>query len=154
MKNDKQISVLNSLIEINNDRIEGYNTAAKETEEFDFKELFSALAHTSVECNEELEAEVLTLGGKPEEHTRTTGKLFRVWMDFKATITGKDRKGILSSCEQGEDVAVSVYEKVLQEESSDSLSPEQTRMVYGQYQSIKSDHDKVRTLRDMLVDAN
>ena len=33
MKNEKTIEVLNKLIIINNDRIEGYETAAKETEE-------------------------------------------------------------------------------------------------------------------------
>mgnify|MGYP006219800087 CR=1 FL=1 len=33
MKREKSIEVLNSLITINNDRIEGYETASKETEE-------------------------------------------------------------------------------------------------------------------------
>ena len=154
MKNENQISILNSLVEINNDRIEGYQTASNETDDPDLKQLFSTFMKTSQECKEELESEVLRLGGKPDEETRTTGKLFRLWMDFKAAVTGKDRKGILSSCEQGEDVAVGVYEKVLQNESSDNLSGEQTRMVYAQYQLIKSDHDRVRELRDILVDSH
>ncbi len=154
MNSENQILVLNSLIEINNDRIEGYETASKETDDPDLKQLFSTLTLTSVECKEDLESEVLKLGGKPDQETRTTGKLYRIWMDFKASVTGKDRKGILSSCEQGEDVAVRLYEKVLQNESSDNLSGEQIRMVYAQYQLIKGDHDRVRELRDILVDSH
>ena len=37
MKTEKTIDVLNSLIEINNDRIYGYETASKEVEETDLK---------------------------------------------------------------------------------------------------------------------
>ena len=33
MENEKTIGALNKLIEINNDRIEGYETASKETKE-------------------------------------------------------------------------------------------------------------------------
>ena len=106
-----QISVLNSLVEINNDRIEGYLTAFEETDDPDLKRLFQAFSHTSWECKEELESEILRLGGTPDQETRASGKLFRVWMDFKAAMTGKDRKGILNSCEQGEDVAVGVMKK-------------------------------------------
>src|SRR6187551_573087 len=135
-RRENQISVLNSLVEINNDRIEGYLTAFEETGDPDLKRLFQAFSHTSWECKEALESEVLRLGGTPDQETRASGKLFRVWMDFKAALTGKDRKGILNSCEQGEDVAVAVYEKILHEESQDVLSQEQTRMVYAQYQLI------------------
>jgi hypothetical protein len=44
MEKEKTIEVLNTLITINNDRIEGYDTAAKETDEYDLKNLFSQLA--------------------------------------------------------------------------------------------------------------
>ena len=37
MNTEKSIEILNSLIQINNDRIQGYETASKETEEVDLK---------------------------------------------------------------------------------------------------------------------
>lgn len=49
MDNEKQIEVLNSLIIINNDRIEGYKTAGAEAKETDLKMLFSDLMETSVQ---------------------------------------------------------------------------------------------------------
>jgi len=151
--NKESVSVLNKLIEINNDRIEGYHTAAKETDEAELKTLFSDLAQTSKNCNEDLIDEVNQLGGEPTEETRTTGKFFRAWMDVKAALTGKDRKAILNSCEYGEDVAVDTYRKVL-EDDSEHLSEDQKSMVRHQHKLIEADHDKVKSLRDSLVDAN
>lgn len=147
MNQEKSIEVLNTLIEINNDRIEGYETASEETEETDLKTLFSQLMKTSQKCKTELVNEVHKLGGTPIEGTRTTGKFFRVWMDVKAAITGKNRKAILNSCEYGEDVAVSTYADVLKNDIED-ITPEQQDMIEAQYTLIKADHDKVKDLRD------
>jgi uncharacterized protein (TIGR02284 family) len=152
MEKDNAIDVLNSLITINNDRIEGYERAIDETEEADLEALFAGFIKTSQNCKQELVNEVTKLGGKPAEGTRPDGKLYRVWMDLKAAVTGKDRKAILSSCEYGEDVAVHTYEKVLKDSAAD-LTPEQQSLVSSQHTKIKADHDKVRNMRDALVDA-
>jgi rubrerythrin len=53
-KKQKTIHVLNKLIISNNDRIKGYQAAAKETEEQDLKSLFTQLITTSQKCNQEL----------------------------------------------------------------------------------------------------
>lgn len=153
MENQKSIDALNTLIVINNDRIEGYETASKETEETDLKNLFEKLAQTSEECKEELVEEMEKLGGTPVEGTRVSGKFFRVWMDVKAALTGKDRKVILSSCEYGEDVAVNAYKKVLEDEAQE-LTADQLNMINEQYELIKADHDRVKSLRDSLVEVD
>ncbi len=153
MEDKKSIDVLNKLIEINNDRIEGYETASKETEETELKTLFTQLAQTSQECNGELIDEVNQLGGDPVEGTKTSGKFFRAWMDVKSALTGKDRKAILNSCEYGEDVAVNTYKKVL-ENNTDDLTEDQLAMVEEQHDMIKADHDMVKSLRDSLVETN
>ena len=152
MENEKTVEVLNTLITINNDRIEGYETAAKETEEQDLKTVFAQFSATSQKCKRELEAEVKKLGGEPAEGTRTTGKFFRVWMDVKAALTGKDRKAILNSCEYGVDVAKDTYEKVLENEV-ENLNAEQQTMLKAQHALLKTDHDKVKSMRDALVTA-
>lgn len=153
MENKKSIDVLNKLIEINNDRVEGYETASKETDEQDLKTLFDQLAQTSEQCRTELAAEVEHLGGEVIEGTKVTGKFFRVWMDVKAALTGKDRKAILNSCEFGEDAAVNTYKKVLENDAED-LTDDQLSMVQEQYALLKADHDTVRSLRDSLVESN
>ena len=149
MDNEKKIEALNSLIVINNDRIEGYKTASQEAKETDLKMLFSNLSLTSVRCREELVAEVKRLGGTPEEGTRTTGKFFRVWMDVKAAFTGNDRKTILDSCEYGEDAALDAYKGVINQDRQDVNQQEQA-MLNKHYSLLKADHDKVKELRDMI----
>ncbi|MBK7683176.1 MAG: PA2169 family four-helix-bundle protein [Bacteroidetes bacterium] len=153
MEKEKTIEVLNTLIIINNDRIEGYETAAKETNEYDLKNLFSQLASNSRRFKQELTSEVTKLGGQAEEGTKTTGKFFRVWMDVKAALTGKDRKAILSSCEFGEDNAVETYNDVLRNNLSDITAVQQT-LINAQYALIKTDHDKVKNMRDSLQEHN
>lgn len=150
MNNNKSISVLNSLITINNDRIQGYQTAIEETQDQDLKTMFNQFIQTSRNCKTDLVAAVTKLGGKPDDGTRVDGEIYRAWMDFKAMVTGKDRKAILNSCEYGEDVAVKTYEKALKDKD---LPTEYHSIVSLQFNKIKSDHDKVRRMRDALVDA-
>ncbi len=152
MEKQKTIDVLNTLITINNDRIEGYETATKETEEQDLKTLFAHLSATSKKCITELKLEVTKLGGTPAEGTLASGKFFRVWMDVKAALTGKDRKAILNSCEYGEDVAKYTYEKALKNDA-ENLSAEQETMIKVQHSLLLANHDKVKSMRDALVTA-
>lgn len=148
MKTEKTIDVLNSLIEINNDRIYGYETASKEVEETDLKMMFSSATETSIKCKAQLVAEVISLGGKQTESTTTSGKIFRIWMDFKASVTGKSRKMILDSCVFGEDAAIETYKDALAEE--EDLTSNQHMMIAEQLLLIKADHDSVKKVRDLI----
>jgi uncharacterized protein (TIGR02284 family) len=150
MEYESVINVLNTLIVINNDRIEGYETAAKETEEADLKDLFHRFGQTSQTCKTELVAAVVKLGGTPDEGTRTTGKFFRVWMDFKAFLTGKERVSILDSCEYGESVAAETYKDTIANNLHALTSQEQT-MLNAQADLLKADLNKVIALRDSLA---
>ena len=150
MENEKTIEVLNTLITINNDRIEGYETAAKETEEQDLKTLFAQFSSTSQKCKSELITEVSNLGGTAAEGTLISGKFFRVWMDVKAALTGKDRKAILNSCEFGEDAAKDIYEKAL-ENDLENLNAYQQIMIKKQLTLLVADCDKVKVMRDLAL---
>ncbi len=152
MKNEKTIEALNTLVQINNDRIEGYETAIKETKEKDLKDLFMELSRTSFKCKNALDDTILKLGGTPTESTKITGKFFRMWMDVKVALSSNDRKTILNSCEFGEDMAVETYNKVLRDNAED-LSAEQLKMVQDQFTLINADHYKVKNLRNKLVEA-
>lgn len=146
--NETTISGLNNLIQINNDRIQGYLTAAKETDDADLKEVFSEMMQTSQECRRELSQEVSRLGGTPIEGTTVSGKFYRAWMDVKAALSAKDRKAILNSCEFGEDVAVKTYEEEME---SNHLGDDVKSLVSEQYRKIKAGHDKIRSLRDQAA---
>lgn len=149
MENTKKIEVLNSLIVINNDRIEGYKTAEAEAKETDLKMLFSDLMETSVQNRKQLVEEVNRLGGTADEGTRITGKFFRVWMDVKAAFTGNDRKTILDSCQYGEDVILETYQEAMVKEHFEIDSNEEN-MLSKQLELLKSDHRKIDHCRKMV----
>lgn len=149
MNTEKSIDILNSLIQINNDRIEGYETASKEADETDLKTLFSHFTETSLKCKAELSAEVKRLGGEPTEGTTTSGKFYRVWMDIKSAVTGSDRKAIINSCEYGEEVAVETYNDALSH--SEDLTAEQLMMVKEQHAAIKANYEKVKNLSSHMA---
>lgn len=146
--NEKIAEVLNSLVQINNDRIEGYGNATNETDEADLKLLFNGMAAKSKLFINQLANEVRKYGGTPTESTTTSGKAFRVWMDFKAILTGKDRKAILSSCEFGEDAAQDTYANAIKNGRELELPSDIMKMITDQKAQLSEDHNRVKALRD------
>jgi len=147
--NENVIEILNDLIQINNDRVEGYQRAASEleTEDSDLEGTFSKMQSESRQYVSELTQEVVKLGGEPSKGTTASGKIYRAWMDVKATFTGKDRKAILASCEFGEDAAQKAYEAALS--SDESLPMEVRQLIANQKAALKTSHDLIKKLRDM-----
>ena len=146
--NEKTAEVLNDLIRINNDRIEGYNKAANELEskDVDPQAIFRQMSAESRSYVNDLGKYVATSGKKVETDTTVAGKIYRTWMDVKATFTGKDRKAILASCEYGEDAAQKAYDTAL---SSDAeLSTEIRQLIMDQKTSLKRSHDIIKKMRD------
>ena len=76
MAKEKTIEVLNTLITINNDRIESYETAAKETAEQDLKVLFAQFSSTSQKWKDDLVIEITKLEGTTAKGTKTIDKIF------------------------------------------------------------------------------
>src|SRR5690349_20921547 len=113
---DKIQSVINDLMIINNDRYEGYKTAAEETKDVDLKAMFTRFSSQSKIFYSELSRLILDSKAPHKDETTMSGKLYRIWMDIKAAVTANNRKSILSSCEFGEDVALSAYKDALEEE--------------------------------------
>ncbi len=146
--NENLVEVLNDLIRINNDRVEGYVRAAKETKliDVDLQNVFNRMADESRQYASELTQKVIALGGKPTDNTTAKGKIYRAWMDVKAAFTGQDRKSILASCEFGEDAAQRAYEEAL---SSDvEIDTETRKLITNQKESLKTSHDLIKKYRD------
>ena len=153
--NQKSAEVLNDLIQINNDRITGYEKAIKElkNEDDDLKSLFMAFIDQSRNLRNALGTEAETLGADMEEGTTSSGKIYRAWMDVKAMFTGRDRQTILNNCEFGEDAAQKAYKEALKTEN---LPAYLFALIERQKQQLKDSHDEVKALRDQekLVQEN
>ncbi|HLT41914.1 MAG TPA: PA2169 family four-helix-bundle protein [Sphingobacteriaceae bacterium] len=139
--------VLNDLILINNDRIEGYHKAIEELKgtDTDLFNLFTSFITQSTDLKLALQSEVAALGEEIEEGTTTSGKIYRAWMEVKALFTGKDRQAVLEACEFGEDAAQKAYKEALE---SDEILENALRLISAQKLELKISHDKVKILRD------
>ncbi|GGC54705.1 chemotaxis protein [Pedobacter quisquiliarum] len=141
---------LNDLVEINNDRIVGYEKAIEELhpEDSDLKSLFAQMIVESQKLKMELATEVQRYGSDIETGTTNSGKIYRVWMDVKAIFTGHDRKTVLNNCEFGEDAAQKAYKMALDE---DNLSEDVRALITKQKAQLRVSHDEIKALRDSVA---
>ncbi|UOE51806.1 PA2169 family four-helix-bundle protein [Mucilaginibacter sp. SMC90] len=143
------VQILNDLIQINNDRIEGYQRASKDLKEddADLKSLFTRLIGQSQGYKLALGTEVSAFGKDIETGTTTSGKIHRVWLDVKAAFTGHDTHNVLEECEFGEDAILKAYRTALEDENL----PAYLRETISQQESELLDaHDEVKALRDSV----
>ena len=146
--NEKLVDVLNDLVQINTDRVTGYEKAAQETKDLDIdlQAIFNKMADDSRKYKAELSNEVTRLGGTPAEGRTTPGAIYQVWMDVKATFAGHDRQSVLEACEFGEDAAQKAYRGAL---ASDAEIDADTRQLITTQQSeLKTSHDLIKKYRD------
>ena len=106
-----QISALNDLIRINNDRITGYRQRIDTTADDDLEALMSDMIYQSYQHIEELTYNIYQLGGKPARPDSIAGKFYHSWTDLKAFIFKETRKKMLDYCEFCEDVVKAIYQK-------------------------------------------
>jgi uncharacterized protein (TIGR02284 family) len=141
---------LNDLIEINNDRIVGYEKAIEELhpEDSDLKSLFAQMIVESQKLKMELATEVQRYGSDIETGTTNSGKIYRAWMDVKAIFTGHDRKTVLNNCEFGEDAAQKAYKTALE---MDNLSEDVRAIITKQKAQLRVSHDEIKALRDSVA---
>jgi uncharacterized protein (TIGR02284 family) len=111
------VNVLKELTEFVNDGREGYEKAAKETENGQYETFYRTLALQRAKFAQELNQFILTYGGKLETDTTLKGKLYRQWMDVKAAFTGRDEIAIISSNIYGEEWAQKAYNDALENDN-------------------------------------
>ena len=147
--NEKLIEVLNGLIEINHDRVNGYQKAIEETKDLDIdlKAIFSSMANDSGKYASELSSLVSGLGGTPADGTTNSGKIYRVWMDIKTTFTGHDRQSVLELCEFGEDAAQKAYKDAIASDAE--ISADTRQLIAEQQAKLKTSHDLIKKYRDV-----
>lgn len=142
--------VLNDLIQINNDRIAGYEKAIDELkpEDSDLKSLFVEMIGQSHKHKASLVQEVQVLGGDADTGTTTSGKIYRAWMDVKAVFTGHDRETVLNNCEFGEDAAQKAYKMAI---GVEGLSANLQSLITEQKSDLRTSHDQIKALRDQVA---
>lgn len=111
---EKCDKVLRDLMIINHDRAEGYAHAVEDAKDNDLKIIFARFSNQSKMFNSQLKDFIGNWDLVPaDDETKMSGKLYRIWMDLKASLSGNNRKSVLDSCEYGEQVTLKTYDNIL-----------------------------------------
>jgi len=133
---EKGLDTLRELIIINNDRYEGYKTAASETNDSNLKELFETFSIQSKQFNDQLRKLIPPDKEAPaSDETKIFGDFYRTWMGMKTALTENDSNAILLSCEFGEDIIRKTYDDVI-------MDPDISNMVLIFVKKQRSELDK------------
>lgn len=146
MKKNKGIKMLNKLITINNDRMEGYEVISELTKESSLKILFLHLANTSKKCKKEL-TQLLKKQGKSSiiVDTEKSGDFFKIWIKVKAALNSRKHNAILNTCSYGENKAMETYENAIDNELR-HLSTELKYTLINHKQLLKKDRSLIKLL--------
>ena len=141
------IEVLNDLIQINNDRADGFDKAAKDVDEqnIDLRANFEKFATQSRKNVTELTGLVAAKGERADNGNTILGTLHRAWIDIKASFGGSDRHSILAECERGEDAIKKSYKDALQQ---NELGEDVRKVLLSQQEEIETSHNTIKALRD------
>ncbi|HEY0435229.1 MAG TPA: PA2169 family four-helix-bundle protein [Phenylobacterium sp.] len=144
---DHAVKVLNSLIETTLDSANGYKEAAENTQEERLRTLFSERAQRRRELAGQLQQEVRSFGGEPEDDQSMLGKMHNKFVDLKNAITGGSEKAVIDEVERGEDVIKGKFEHAL---SDDDLPPQCREVVSRAAQQIRAEHDEISAMKRAL----
>ena len=148
-QNKKVVSVLEDLIQINNDGNHGYKTAADDIDNPAYKTLFYGYAQQRAQFGSELTREAELLGRDPDTGTSIVSTLHRGWINIKSAFTNGGSEAILGECETGDKAAVEAYEKAL----SEPLPANIESLLRTQHQSVLEAYNKIKTFKNVSAGA-
>ena len=147
MDNDRDISVLNSLIKTTLDSVKGFEDAAEDGEGR-FSSVFTEFAQERRAVVSRLQQEVRRLGGNPEDDSSLAAAAHRTFMNLKDLLMGRDDKAVVQEVERGEDYLKEKYEIALR----DTDMSTQTRSVIEQaFVSVREGHDRASALKHSMA---
>jgi uncharacterized protein (TIGR02284 family) len=146
--NEHAVKVLNSLIETTLDSANGYKEAAENATASQYKSMFSDRSIRRDALVRELQQEVRSFGGDPENDQSILGKAHNKFVDLKNALTGgADDKAVINEVERGEDVIKAKYAAAI---NDDELPPSARELINRAYGEIKADHDEVSRIKHQL----
>ncbi|MDQ1094964.1 MULTISPECIES: PA2169 family four-helix-bundle protein [Chryseobacterium] len=145
MNNEKTVSVLNDLLNITNDRIEGFSKVEDKVWEnhSGLKSDYDQMVSESQNMKNDLIRLINEKGGEADNTTSTAGAIHRAWIDVKNTFSGDKDEATLENVVFGEKAAIKAYQDAL---DSGDLCPESSKVVSDHLHHLKSSYNKFESL--------
>ncbi|WP_374462518.1 DUF2383 domain-containing protein [Chryseobacterium sp.] len=148
MNNQQEIAVLNDLLHITNDRMEGFEKVEGKVWEMypDVKDEYDHMISQSKIMKNELINLITEKQGVPDGSTSIVGALHRTWIDIKNSFTmGNLVESTLENVVFGEKAAIETYENAL---ISGNLSEKSNKIVSEQLRSLKNSYNQFRKIEE------
>lgn len=136
MNTDKDVIVLNELIETTIDSADGYEQAASTAQDQELAQLFRRFASERRSVVADLRSHVVRLGGTPEDDGTLLAAAHRQFLNLRSAFDSDTRTAV-NEVERGEDYIKEKYEVALRAE----LSPDVRQAIQTAYQSVRAGHD-------------
>lgn len=145
---ERAVKVLNSLIETTLDSANGYEEAAQNVPDAQLKTLFAERSRRRLDLSRQLQEEVRSFGGTPEQDQSMLGKAHNKFVDIKnAIMGGASEKAVIDEVERGEDFIKGKFEQAMRD---DDLPANARTVVSQAYESIRADHDQISALKHSM----
>lgn len=148
MNNQQEISTLNDLLHITNDRIEGFEKVEGKVWEMypDVKNEYDHMISQSKIMKNELINLITEKQGAPEDSPSIAGAVHRTWIDIKNSFTmGNLVESTLENVVFGEKAAIEAYQNAL---DTGYLSEKSTAIVSEQLRNLKSSYRQFKKIEE------
>ncbi|MDR6461972.1 PA2169 family four-helix-bundle protein [Chryseobacterium sediminis] len=148
MDNQQEISVLNDLLHITNDRIEGFEKVEGKVWEMypDVKDEYDHMISQSKIMKNELVNLITEKKGVPEDSPSIAGAVHRTWIDIKNSFTmGNLVESTLENVVFGEKAAIETYQNAL---GGGNLSEKSNKIVAEQLRNLKSSYNQFKKIEE------
>lgn len=142
------LEVLNDLLKINKDRVDGYKKASYDTTDPGLKALFANMADQARKNVTDIMKEIINHHGSADAIEITNaGKLYGAWATFVKKFSDNSIKNLLSSCESREAAALHIYQKA----RNKAFGVQLAGLIERHALSLKSSHEVIRVYRQAYI---
>ena len=146
----KTVESFNTLIGINNTRIECYSYVLNNGSSAVFNALLSGLVDTSLFCNRELTQQVYKYGGTPFVGTLSTPAFLAAWTGISEAVVDADNCRLALALATAECLAASSYSRVLLDNMS-HYNTQQSEIVRSHVAMLHEEFIKVKNVSELFV---
>lgn len=148
MNTEQNVSVLNDLLQITNDRIAGFEKVeGKIWEKYpDIKAEYDRMISQSKVMKNELINLIEEKNGNPHDSATVAGALHRTWIDIKNSFTlGNIEESTLANVVFGEKAAIEAYQNAM---DSGDLCEKSSDIVGEQLHSLKQSYNQFKKIEE------
>ncbi|MCB0109183.1 MAG: PA2169 family four-helix-bundle protein [Caldilineaceae bacterium] len=137
--------VIETLISLNIDSANAYETATELLESEQYREICRTFSKQHQDFADELRAAIGQYGGSVPDDESFRGLLQDVWMNLRNLVDGDDT-GVIVECDRTTEHVINVYFDIIEGELPDEVE----QLIRKQFAELKGEHERIHRLAAAL----